>query len=77
MDLSKEYRTLHRLAAAYDTMSAQEQRAYNQRLGAWMLAADIAADYSLDDDVAKMRQGWACDLVPIAAYGNPRQKPKT
>jgi hypothetical protein len=59
MDLLREYSALRKLAADYETMSHLQQRAYDQRLGAWMLAADIAADVSLAEDVSKMRRTMA------------------
>ena len=55
-DMRTEYATLCKLAELYETMSSQQQRAYDQRLGVWMLAADIAADHSLADDVARFRR---------------------
>jgi hypothetical protein len=59
MDMGKEYNALCGLAVLYDTMPPQQQRAYDQRLGTWMLAADIAADESLSEDVARMRRAMA------------------
>jgi hypothetical protein len=61
MDMGKDYNALCRLAMVYETMSPQQQRAYDQRLGMWMLAADIAADESLSEDVARMRRVMATE----------------
>ena len=58
MDLLREYSALHHLAASYGAMSAPQQRAYDRRLGAWMLAADISTDASLNEDIVKMRESW-------------------
>jgi hypothetical protein len=63
MDLSREYRTLRRLAASYDAMSAREQRAYDQRLGAWLLAADVTDDASLSRDIISWREGWRHERI--------------
>jgi hypothetical protein len=59
MDLGKEYSALCKLAKTYDTMSSSQQHAYDRRLGAWMLAADITTVASCSEAVVKMRQTMA------------------
>ena len=61
MDLSKEYRLLHKLAKDYASMSVPQQRAYDERLGAWMLAADITTDESWRKNAAEMRRLWEAE----------------
>ena len=69
MDLSREYRTLRRLAASYDAMSARKLRAYDQRLGAWLLAADVTDDASLSRDIISWREGWRHERIDGARGG--------
>jgi len=51
MNLLREYSALHNLAASCDAMSAPQQRAYDQRLGAW--PRNISTDASLNEDQSK------------------------
>jgi hypothetical protein len=46
LELASEYRMLRRKALCYADMSSAGRRAYDRRLGAWLLATGMATDAS-------------------------------
>jgi hypothetical protein len=62
LELASEYRMLRRQAVGYTDMSPAQQRAYDRRLGAWLLATGMATPgASLGQDVRVWREYWHHD----------------